>query len=122
MKRVLAAAAFATFGLTAGTANAVSTSINYLILETGMDLQTCLNRGDAALSATGLSPLSRTSSAAWAETYEADALFIVYCIMDRGIAVVSASAEQAERSDEMGDYIDRIMNSFINPQSGGGGK
>ena len=119
MKRVLATAAFAAIGLTAGTASAVSTSINYMDLPPGMDLQTCLNRGDAALSATGLSPLSRTSSAAWAETYEADALFIVYCIMDRGIAVVSASAEQAQRSDEMGNYIDRIMDNFESPQSGG---
>lgn len=109
----------AAFGLSAGSAGAVSTSINYVDLPGNMDLQACLSRGDAALSATGLSPLSRTSSAAWAETYETDALFIVYCIMDRGIAVVSASADQAQRSDEMGDYIDRIMDNFLNPPASG---
>lgn len=120
MKKVLGLAAFAAFSLTAASAGAVSTSINYIDLAPGTDLQSCLDQGDAALAASGLTSLSRTSSAAWAESRQADALFMVYCITDRQIAVISASAEQDARSDDMGAYIDQIIDNFINPQSSGG--
>jgi hypothetical protein len=119
MKKFVGLAAFTALSLTAGTASAVSTSINYIDLAPGTDLQSCLQQGDAALTATGLSLLSRTSSAAWAESHQADALFMVYCITERQIAVVSASAEQENRSGDMGTYIDQIIENFINPPGGG---
>ena len=115
MNRVAGLAVLAAVGLASASTGAVSTSINYVDLAPGTDLQTCLNQGEGALSASGLAILDRTASAAWAESWEADALFMVYCIVERGIAVVSASAEQGDRSEEMGVFVDQIVDDFLSP-------
>ncbi|MEM7443302.1 MAG: hypothetical protein AAF414_08255 [Pseudomonadota bacterium] len=119
MRKFIGLATLAICGLTAGSAGAVSTSINYIDLLPGTDLQACLSEAETAMSSIGLSVMPRTASAAWADSTQRDRLFTIYCIPDRQIAVVVGSDADSDATDSVGNELDLLVDRFINPVNTG---
>ena len=102
-------------------AHAVSMSMNWIELgPPHATVDACVSAGQATLGSIGLTVLERTASAAWAEHPVQDELYAVYCIIDRGIAVVTGSGQDLDVVDST---VTRIVDGFGRsaPGPGGGG-
>lgn len=102
--------------LWSGTASAVATSMNWIELGSIATVDACIATGEAAMTASGLRLLTPTQSAAWAEAQVGEELYSVYCIVDRGIAVVIGSGtvpgDAPDDLDTVTDTINRIIGNF----------
>ena len=91
------------------SASAVSMSMNWIDVSTYGTVDACVAAGEATFRRSGLSVLQRTATAAWAENATQDELFVVYCVMDRGVAVITGSGDNLDAVDAM---VTQIVNSF----------
>jgi hypothetical protein len=84
-----------------GPANSTGMSLNYVLLPEHVTLDACLNLAENQLANTGLDVLQRTTSAAWAQPMNTnlDQIFSVYCIVDRGIALIAGAGEDLDSID-----------------------
>ncbi|MCB9959047.1 MAG: hypothetical protein H6843_10630 [Rhodospirillaceae bacterium] len=96
-------------------ASAVSMSMNWLEFGDISTLDECLDEGEHALNRMGLSVLTRTASAAWAEAANADELYTVYCIADSRIIVVVGAGTDL-------DSVDATVVSILDSFGGTSGK
>lgn len=96
---VTAAGAMAVMAAATAPAGAIGMSLNYVTLPQHVTLDMCLNLAESQLANSGLSVLQRTTSAAWAEPMNASEIYSVYCIVDRGIAVLVGSGDDLDAVD-----------------------
>ena len=83
------------------------------------NLDACVAAGEATLRSNGLTVLDRTTSAAWGEHPIQDELYAVYCVIDRGIAVVTGAGADIDSVDNM---VTRVVDGFGRSGPGSGGK
>ncbi len=102
-------------------ASAVSMSMNWIELGSITNLDACVAAGEATLRSNGLTVLDRTASAAWGEHPVQDELYAVYCVIDRGIAVITGAGADIDSVDTM---VTRVVDGFgrSGPGPGSGGK
>ncbi|MCA8906487.1 MAG: hypothetical protein KDA49_02560 [Rhodospirillaceae bacterium] len=110
MRAKLGVAAAATVALWSTAASAVSMSMNWLEFGTLSSVDACMAAGEDAFEQIGLRLLSRTESAAWAESPRTEELYTVYCIQDRQIIVVVGAGDDLDIIDEM---VTRILETMI---------
>ena len=96
-------------------ASAVSLSMNWLEFGDIASLEECLDEAEHALNRMGLSLLSRTASAAWAEAPNVDELYTVYCLADSQILVVVGAGPDLDNVDAT---VVSILDSFGGGTSG----
>ena len=89
--------------------SAVSMSMNWIDVSAYGTVDACVAAGEATFQRSGLSLLQRTATAAWAENSTQDQLYVVYCVMDRGVAVITGSGDNLDAVDAM---VTRVVNSF----------
>lgn len=98
-------------------ASAVSMSMNWIELGSIATVDACVAEGEATLGRNGLNVLDRTASAAWAEATVGDELYAIYCILDRGIAVITGSGDNLDSVDAT---VSRLFDSFGQGTTPGG--
>jgi len=113
MKRMVLAA----LCMFAGGAAAAGLSINHVPMPSGVNLQGCLQRGNAALQQAGLRLLNGTPAAVWAENDAANQVYTVYCVMETGTMVVAGAGPTGQSVQGTVGTLVRHLRS-----GGGGGK
>lgn len=88
---------------------AASMSMGHEYLAPGTSLAQCLSRAQQAFLSVGLRLITTTQDAAWAENAAADQLYSIYCIADRGVAMVIGAAENTEDADPV---VSRLRQAF----------
>ena len=92
-----------------GSASAASMSMNWIDLGTIPNVDACIAAGENTFLRNGLTILSRSTNAAWGENLRQDELYTIYCIMDRGIAVITGAGDDLDAVDGM---VTRLIDSF----------
>ncbi|MCB9959046.1 MAG: hypothetical protein H6843_10625 [Rhodospirillaceae bacterium] len=110
MRATLGGATVAAVVLWSTAASAVSMSMNWLDFGTLGSVDACIAAGEDAFEQLGLRLLSRTDSAAWAESVRTDELYTVYCIQDRQIIVVVGAGEDLDIIDGM---VTRVLETMV---------
>lgn len=110
MRATLGMAAVAAVALWSTAASAeIAMSMNWLEFGTLGSLDACMAAGEDAFEQLGLRLLSRTDSAAWAESVRTDELYTVYCIQDRQIIVVVGAGDDLDIIDAM---VTRVLETM----------
>ncbi len=112
MKRIVIAA----LCMAAGGVGAAGLSINHLPLPSGSNLQSCLQRGGAAMQQVGLRRLNDTAAATWAENTTSDQLYTIYCVMETGTMVIAGAGPTAE---SVSGTVSAIMRNLRSGTSSG---
>lgn len=114
MRRLPALAVLLATLAVAGHPRAAGISMGHEYLPPGMNLAQCLGRAQQAIVAVGLRLMTTTRDAAWGENAAQDQLYSIYCIPDRGVAMVVGAADDSADVDPV---VGRLRQAF-----GGGGK
>ena len=118
--RALPAACLLLAGLALpGGARGAGMSIGYEVLAPRTTQADCLARASQAIQAAGLRPLRPTSDAAWGENAAADQLYTIYCLADRGIAMVAGAADSSAPADAVVSRLRQALREGAAASGGG---
>ena len=98
MKNVILAALIS-LGLGAGV-HAASLSMNEAELPSGTDMEACKEAGRAAIARVGLRPAGESPASVFGEG-EDGLIAAIYCLPDRGIAMIGIAGESNDATRQM---------------------
>lgn len=103
--------------LLATPAGAAGVSMGHEFLPSGMLMQDCMSRATQAVQSVGLELLRPTTRAVWAQTPDATQLYVLYCLPERGVVMVTGTAERADMVDPT---VNNLRASMRNTGGGAG--